>query len=138
MTAKPESQQSVKKYCAYCEKEIIHGRSEKIYCNVDCKNNFNARILAAKRAKENQVFPDTLAQLKKNYRILATYQIDEQEQYIENDELRKQGFNPLYCTGAYTTNHNRYHTLYKVCFDYKWRESNNGITVCYDPSAKLR
>lgn len=137
MTAKPETQEPVKKYCIYCEKEI-HGRDGKIYCDVNCKNNFHARILAEKRARENKVFPKALAQLKKNYRILASYQIDERDQYISNEELKEHGFNRLFCTGAYFTTYNRYHTLNKVCFDYRWREANNGITVCHDPSAQSR
>ncbi|WEK20448.1 MAG: hypothetical protein P0Y49_04760 [Candidatus Pedobacter colombiensis] len=137
MTAKQETAQPEKKYCIYCEKEI-HGRDGKKYCNVNCKNNFNARILAVKRAKENQAFPKTIAQLKKNYRILAAYITDERDHYIPTEELRKQGFDRQVCTGAFSTNYNRYYMLYKVCFDYKWKESNNGITASYDPSAKLR
>lgn len=137
MAPKPETKQPAKKHCAYCEKEI-HGRDGKIYCNVDCKNNFNARILAAKRARENQVFPKAIAQLKKNYRILSNYNIHELEKgkeiYIDFEELYKQGFNSSIITGTYSDPLNR---LYKRCFDYKWTEYSEGIYISYDPSANL-
>jgi hypothetical protein len=135
MTAKPETQRPLKKHCAYCGTEIRHGREGKIYCNVDCKNNFHAKVLASKRAKENQVFPEVIEQLKKNYRILLNYDIHElknnTERLIEFEELYKQGFDRNVCTGVYTDPLNR---LYKVCFDYKWSEYSEGIYVSLYPA----
>lgn len=129
MAPKPETKQPAKKHCAYCEKEI-HGRVGKIYCNVDCKNNFNARIIAEKRQKENQVFPQTIAQLKKNYRILENHQLSEFKPnktiQVHSDELYKQGFDPCFCTGA---DYTQQKGLIKYCFDYAWIKQGNWFTL---------
>lgn len=138
MNTKPEIQQPLKKYCAYCEKEI-HGREGKIYCDVDCKNNFNARIRAEKRAMENQLFPKVVTQMKKNHRILINYKLHELEAdktiSVHSDELRKQGFDPRFCTGA---DYRQQKGLIKYCFDYAWIKQGNWFTLSYEPDLSKR
>ena len=120
-----------KQYCRYCEKEL-HGRAGKIFCNVDCKNNFNSRIRATKRAEENKLFPDVIKAIKNNYRILLNYDLkpgDPGESMIKKTELKSLGFDPRFCTSAVIQN-NR---LWKCCFAFCWNEEENYFNLKCDP-----
>lgn len=117
--------------CRYCEKEL-HGRAGKIFCNVDCKNNFNSRIRSVKRAEENKLFPDVLKAIKNNYRILLDYDLkpgDIGESMVKKTELKRQGFDQRFCTGAVVEN-NR---LWKCCFTFCWHEDENYLYLKCDP-----
>lgn len=130
--------QNEKQYCRYCEKEV-HGRMGKIFCNVDCKNNYNSRIRAAKRAEENKLFPDVIKTIKNNYRILLSYKLHElrstESILVEKSELKEKGFDHRYCTGAAMDFDKK---LWKCCFAFCWQEEKNYITFKYDPALNSR
>lgn len=53
-----------KPYCRYCEKQL-YGRAGKIFCNVDCKNNYNSHLRSVQRSTENELFPKVITAIKK-------------------------------------------------------------------------
>lgn len=127
-----------KSYCRYCEKEL-HGRQGKIFCNVDCKNNYNSRIRSKLRSEETKLFPEVIKTIKQNYRILLRYQLDKLEEgkeiHIKKTELRQLGFDHRYCTGAAIENDRK---LWKCCFAFCWHEEASWITFRYDPKLNTR
>jgi hypothetical protein len=135
MATNPETQQPVKKYCIYCEKEI-HGRDGKIYCNVDCKNNYNSSIRSKLRARENEFFPAAFKQIKINYRALLSLNLKQLEEgktiNVRTIELKKLGFDQRYCTNAYL---DQYRQIWKSCFDHLWYAKGDWLTVKYDENA---
>jgi len=124
--------------CAYCEK-IVHGRKGKLFCDVNCKNNFYSRIRAKSREQEDKLFPLPLKKIKNNYRILVKYYSvklhKEKVIMVKKDELRSLGFDHRYCTGA-ALDSNR--NLWKCCFNFCWKEEMNWLTLRLDPEMNSR
>ncbi|WP_293307364.1 hypothetical protein [Pedobacter sp. UBA5917] len=122
-----------KTQCRYCEKEL-HGRTGKMFCNVDCKNNYNSRIRSVKRAEENKLFPEVIKTIKNNYRILLGYNLSRltENEYItiNKDELRSKGFDHRYCTGASIDTEQK---LWKCCFTFCWHENEESLTFTHAP-----
>ena len=122
-----------KTQCRYCEKEL-HGRTGKMFCNVDCKNNYNSRIRSVKRAEENKLFPEVIKTIKNNYRILLGYNLSSitENEYItiNKDELRSKGFDHRYCTGASIDTEQK---LWKCCFAFCWHENEDSLTFTHAP-----
>ncbi|RBQ06715.1 hypothetical protein [Pedobacter miscanthi] len=107
--------------CRYCEKEL-HGRAGKIFCNVDCKNNYNSRIRSFKRATENELFPKVINAIKKNYRILIEFHLQDEKDgilMVKKTDLENLGFNPQYFTAAALDSNE---TLWKSCFHQCWAD----------------
>ncbi|SER90953.1 hypothetical protein [Pedobacter rhizosphaerae] len=127
-----------KPHCRYCEKPLL-GRAGKIFCNVDCKNNYNSRIRSAQRAEENKRFPQVIQTIKNNYRILLQYDLanlkEGEVKHVRKDELRSLGFDHRYCTGAVIEN---VRELWKCCFEFCWKEEMNWLTLKYSPSMNNR
>lgn len=118
--------------CGYCEKQL-HGRKGKLFCDVNCKNNFNSRIRAKSREQENELFPIPIQKIKNNHRILSKHYLvrlqKETEITVKKEELRALGFDHRYCTGA-TLESNR--DLWKCCFDFCWKEEMNWLTIRFN------
>lgn len=96
-----------KRICPECGEEII-GRSDKIFCCDQCRNNYNNKqnTATAYMRKENAI-------IKKNRRILATLN-PKGKTKIHREKLLKAGFNFDYLTRIYTTkNGNTYHFCYE-------------------------
>src|SRR5690606_5358857 len=70
-TPTPPATSSPEKQCQQCGRPL-KGRTDKRFCNDDCRNNFNR----AKRRKITDQAPDTIPEIiriiKRNYQILLT------------------------------------------------------------------
>jgi len=123
-----------KPHCRYCGKEL-YGRLGKMFCNVDCKNNYNSRIRSAQRAEENKRFPEVIKTIKNNYRILTNYKLEELSPggtlTRPKSELRALGFDDRYCTGAVLDYNEK---LWKCCFTFCWHEEQACYSLKYDRS----
>ena len=122
---------SEKPRCRYCDKQLF-GRAGKIFCNVDCKNNFNSQIRSAKRAVENELFPNVISAIKNNYRILLACKLTDERQgvlVIEKNQLKNLGFDPQYCTTASVDANQK---LWKCCFHQCWSEEGEYFFLKYD------
>lgn len=94
--------------CLECG-STIHGRRDKRFCSLSCKNKFNNRTQMAKRQMRAKV----MAALTGNYAILEALLI-EKKTGASLEDLSELGFDP-----AYVTSHRRgrfSHDEY-ACFD---------------------
>lgn len=106
------------KECAFCGKELF-GRSDKTYCNDNCRNNGNRE----RRKKQAWYEPDFIRQintiLKRNYKILTSQGLDRDgPKSVSRYKLLDEGFNFRYFTSTLTTKSGDYRFIY----DYGWRE----------------
>lgn len=98
------------KYCLDCG-EAIKGRSDKKFCNDQCRNNYN-----------NKQNSDTLASvrginsiLKRNRKILEDLIPAEGKIKITKSKLIEKGFVLNYLTHTYTTQKG---SVYHFCYEY--------------------
>lgn len=107
-----------KQTCLNCGAKI-HGRSDKKFCGIDCKNAYNY----TKRQETKSVTKIIDQLLHKNHHILSTL-IGTQRKRMKIDrlELEKMGFSFKYITGYYVNSQNKkYHYVY----DFAWMEFSN-------------
>ena len=129
----PPSTPSPEKQCQYCTRPL-KGRTDKRFCNDDCRNNFNR----AKRRKITDQAPDTIPEIlrviKRNYQILLTHFNFESDPgviigtTIEN--LKELGFNDKFCTSVEEENGQ----LWKFCFDRGWCSIGEEVWVRRNPN----
>ncbi len=95
--------------CKSCGETII-GRSDKKFCDDQCRNTFNSKI---KREHEALII-EINKTLRKNRKILKQFN-PEGRTTIRREYLDKLGFDFRYHTHSYTTKANN---IYNFCYDY--------------------
>lgn len=110
------------KTCLQCENPL-HGRSDKRFCSVECKNAWNAARRRTTRSVTEQI--DTI--LHRNREILATL-MGEKTNKMEVDRLLldRAGFNFKYITGIYTNSQGK---LYHYVYDFAWMEFSKQVVL---------
>lgn len=110
------------KTCLQCEKPL-HGRSDKRFCSVECKNAWNAARRRTTRSVTEQI--DTI--LHRNREILAML-MGEKTNKMEVDRLvlDRAGFNFKYITGIYTNSQGK---LYHYVYDFAWMEFSKQVVL---------
>jgi predicted nucleic acid-binding Zn ribbon protein len=104
--------------CLYCGK-ILKGRSDKRYCNDDCRNAyFNER----KKEEHKDIRLIDLA-LKKNRRILKGTLGNHKTKIVEEKILLQKGFVFKYSTHEFMNNQK---TVYHFVYDYGYKEIDSG------------
>lgn len=74
--------------CCVCSTKL-HGRSDKVFCNISCKNKYHGAI----RKHNKTVSAETIKKLNKNYQILCFLLGEEGESFtISRLELIRLGF----------------------------------------------
>ena len=96
------------KHCLHCA-EPIHGRSDKKFCDDQCRNAYNNEL----RRDTTNTMRNVNNLLKKNYRILAELE-PAQKRLINLAELHKKGFNFSYFTSRYETKQGK---VYQYVYD---------------------
>jgi len=118
------------KQCQYCQKPLV-GREDKIFCNVDCKNNHHSRQRSQLKAKEHPNTSAILSIIKNNYKILLSYQLDTLDQgamiMVSKDELISKGFDERFHTSTF----NAQDEIWHCCFDCAWLEQNENFVLTY-------
>lgn len=95
--------------CLNCG-EVIKGRSDKKFCDDQCRNAYNNQI----RKDVNNVMRNTHNTLRKNYRILQKLNPNG-KQITTQQQLAQSGFNFRYFTSQYTTKTgNQYNYIYDL------------------------
>lgn len=87
----------------------IHGRKDKRFCSLSCKNKYNNRTQMVKRQQRVQI----IAALTGNYAILEAL-LNEGKTGAGLDELSELGFDPTYVT---CHRHGRFRHDEYACFD---------------------
>lgn len=74
--------------CLICAKKL-HGRSDKIYCGIQCKNKYHSIV----RTSTKGIKAEMMKTLMKNYHILEGFLGDEaQEAEVSQTQLTREGF----------------------------------------------
>ena len=100
--------QTRKTYCENCGKDI-KGRSDKRFCDDNCRNTFNHR----KKIPDNETMSPIVNILKKNRSILSSLYAGENQTFTKM-ELVALGYNFDYCTDRRVLQGVEYY----FCFDY--------------------
>lgn len=75
--------------CCVCDSPLF-GRSDKVFCNIDCKNKYHSAI----RKHNKTVSNETVKILNKNYQILCFLLGKDNSKFEVNKlELQRKGFN---------------------------------------------
>lgn len=117
------------KYCLDCGEPII-GRSDKKFCNDQCRNNYNNQLNSDSTALVRNINNH----LRKNRRILAELNPNGKIS-VHKDKLANLGFNFNYFTHIYTTQKG---AMYRFVYEYGYLPLDNDfyMLVQRDP-AKL-
>ncbi len=89
---------------------VLRGRSDKKFCDDQCRSNFNNRMKAGMYSSMRPVN----SILRKNHAILSRL-CPENKIRIKKDDLLKYGFNPDYHTHLHQT---RNGNTYYFCYEY--------------------
>lgn len=99
----------MKRECSDCG-ATLRGRSDKKFCDDQCRSNFNNRMKAGIYSSMRPV--NTI--LRKNHAILSKICL-EKKVIIKKDDLLKHGFNPDYHTHLHQTQNGN---TYFFCYEY--------------------
>jgi hypothetical protein len=103
--------------CLECG-ELLHGRTDKKFCNDACRNTYNNR---QKSVAGNNYVRKINGILKRNRNIMAGLNPDGKNKVHKSRLLRK-GFEFKYITNLYTT---KTGTVYFFCYDQGYLPLNN-------------
>lgn len=98
----------------------MKGRSDKMYCDISCKNAYNYK----KQTEGMAVVMMVDKILHRNYSIMERIFADDKRKYFKMPKLAltKMGFDFNYYTGTYINSKGKtYHYIY----DYAWMEFSN-------------
>ncbi len=101
--------------CLDCN-EIVRGRTDKKFCNDQCRNNYNNQ-----RNTDTLLVRSTNTILRKNRRILEELNPTGKTK-VSKKKLQTKGFNFDYITRVYQTQTN---TTYRFCYEYGYLTLNN-------------
>ena len=97
------------KVCLDCG-TAIRGRSDKKFCDDQCRSSYNNRLLS----ETNSVVKQINSILKKNRQLLEKHN-PEGKTRVRQSTLRQQGFNFNYHTHVYETQKG---STYRFCYEY--------------------
>lgn len=105
--------------CRSCEKPI-KGRSDKKYCDDQCRNQYNNR----QKSADHGILRMVNTTLARNRRILQSLLPDQKDRArYGRDQLLFRGFSFRYFTHSHTS---KMGITYYYCYDYGYRELGNG------------
>ena len=109
----PKSKASIRKKCKICKKEIV-GRQDKIFCSIQCKNNYHIRLRRVTKIATKRI--DDI--LHRNRSILLELMgKNARQKKISKLFLDKKKFNYSYVTSFHTNNQGK--LVYHV-YDFSW------------------
>lgn len=104
------SMNTITKLCMDCG-EKIKGRSDKKFCNDQCRNNFNNK----QNSEEKEMVRKVNSILKRNRKILAQSIPAEGKTKITKTRLIEKGFSIRYHTHTYITQKG---SVYNFCYEF--------------------
>ncbi|HPE56522.1 MAG TPA: hypothetical protein P5514_06510 [Bacteroidales bacterium] len=111
---------NTKPKCLNCEAELV-GRSDKKFCDDQCRNNYNNKI---RRDHEERIY-DINRILRKNRSLLKKFN-PEGKTTIRKEYLDKLDFNFTYHTHTVTTTSGN---IYRYCYDFGYLIIEDGKRV---------
>lgn len=107
----------MERVCLDCGAKLL-GRSDKKFCSDQCRNNYNNRL----NRDQNNYVRNVHALLRRNRKILSDL-FEEGHHRIHSDALIAQGYNFTFFTHIVETSLG---FRWSYCFEYGYRESENG------------
>lgn len=120
------------KRCPHCRKPIGAGRTDKRFCDDQCRNSYNREkrrleAFAAGEDKREQI----IRLIKRNYTLLKKFNPRQEEWIADGAELYDAGFRAEYCTGCRLLEDGR---LKYYCFGQSWITlSGNRLLLDVEP-----
>jgi hypothetical protein len=102
---------SIQKRCCTTCSRVLHGRSDKKFCNEQCRNTYNNQL----NSLANNYMRSIDHQLRRNRRILQQVLGQKPAHITHLNSLCTLGFAFAYCTH---TNTSRKGNLYRFCYEY--------------------
>ena len=103
-------------FCLDCN-TAIKGRTDKKFCDYQCRNNYNNRLKA-----DDSIYVNSINKiLQKNRSILKAQDLSSQQR-IKKELLFTKGFNIGFHTHTYTTNAG---DVYFFCYEYGYMSLEN-------------
>jgi predicted nucleic acid-binding Zn ribbon protein len=111
--------------CVVCEK-FIYGRSDKVFCDIKCKNKYHAELGKSQKT----IARETFKILTKNWSIIATlFGEGVDELHINKIELARHGFDFTTVSGVEIS---ATKTTFNI-FEYTWfHKSDNEIRITFN------
>lgn len=107
------------KFCLSCG-EPIKGRTDKKFCDDQCRSNYNNRLNS-----ESSVMVRIINNiLKKNRKLLESVIGSDGKGKISRQKLMEKGFNFKYFTQIHTTQKG---SVYKLCYEYAYLSIENDL-----------
>jgi len=105
-----------KRVCLECGEEIL-GRSDKKFCDDQCRNAYNNKL----HTTDDKIIKQINAALKKNRKIMVTLNPGGKTK-VHKDKMLTKGYDFKYHTHTYTTKEN---AKYVFCYDYGYLALDN-------------
>lgn len=110
----------MKRICLECSEYLV-GRSDKKFCDDQCRSSYHNRI----HHKSASALKPVNAILRKNHSILRLLCINGTFQ-LKRDDLLRLGFNPEYHTHEYRAPQGE---VWYFCYDYGFMENKENLVV---------
>jgi len=102
------------KKCKFCHREIKYGRSDKLFCNVNCKNNYHRNLRRLTQQEAMKI--DRM--LHRNHGILFELMKNHKKQIkIPRNILEQKKFRFQYHTHCITNSKGK---IYHYIYNYAW------------------
>lgn len=113
------SKNEVRRICLYCQKRKVVGRSDRLFCSLDCKNAYHRKHKNDSEKAQERI----IKILKKNQQVLKEVLGEKSSLSIEMDKLIAKGFDNDYLTHIKKSKMKGYDYFY--VFDYGYRKEND-------------
>jgi len=119
--------------CAHCGKEI-HGRTDKRFCNDDCRNQFNRARRQRERKPDHPNVSEILKIIRNNYELLKKHGPDKPGKTTSGEgDISNIGIEPKFFTNI----SKQYAYQWFCCFDYCWKEEEGYWQISYQPDQAM-
>lgn len=109
------------KFCLACGESIV-GRTDKKFCDDQCRSNYNNRLNSEASVQVRMVNNV----LKKNRKLLEVVAGNAGKGKISKQKLMERGFNFKYFTQMHTTQKGN---IYKLCYEYAYLNIENDFLL---------
>lgn len=106
--------------CLECKQKLF-GRSDQKFCSDQCRSSYNNRI----RGDANNFVRNVNNILRKNRRILESFNPASKTVKVSREKLLTAGFNFSYYTNTYQTKKSK--KVYRFCYEHGYLELENNV-----------
>lgn len=122
--------------CHFCHKELYGGRSDRRFCNDNCRSAFNRLKKKEEACFSGEIDVENIIRIiRKNYALLKEFNRgEEQGKIVDRELIYKKGFNFMY----YTTCKRHRDEMYYFCFERGWRDLDYALIELFIDYDQIR